>query len=156
KPSWGSPVSQPLFAQCENVNASTRLNVLATQQKHCLLTHQVPKPPRRIEAKCAPPGVQCHGSFDLGPGNITKLAQVFDRAEMEFVRIPTALWQIIGLRHLAAHPHLQPYFPVSEVREGHNCVTTDAQHVFQYDTRLARCLQGLRQNDVVESVVRIV
>src|SRR5262245_6841618 len=75
---------------------------------------------------------------------------------MDVGRIPPAIGQIVGLRHLTAHTHVQPDFPVSEVREGHTCVTTDAQHVFQHDTRLARRLESLRQNDIVEGVVRII
>ena len=45
---------------------------------------------------------------------------------------------------------------MAEIRERHDRVAADAQHVLEHDARLARRLQRLRQDHVVERVVGIV
>ena len=45
---------------------------------------------------------------------------------------------------------------MAEIRERHDAVAADAQHVLEHDARPARRLYRLRQDDEVEAVVRIV
>src|SRR5439155_11463502 len=52
--------------------------------------------------------------------------------------------------------YLQTDAPVAEIRERHDAVAADAQHVFEHRARPARRLQSLRQDDVIEGVVRII
>jgi len=64
--------------------------------------------------------------------------------------------QHIGARHMACKQQLEPHLPVTEVRERHNRMTSDAEHVLKHNARVSRCLQRLRQDDIVEGVVRVV
>ena len=45
---------------------------------------------------------------------------------------------------------------MTEVRERHDGVPADAQHVLENDARTARCLQRLGEDDVIERIIRIV
>ena len=60
------------------------------------------------------------------------------------------------LRHMACKQQLEPHLPVTKVRERHNRMTSDAEHVLKHNARVSRCLQRLRQDDIVEGVVRVV
>jgi hypothetical protein len=45
---------------------------------------------------------------------------------------------------------------MTEIRERHDGVAADPQHVLEHRARMARRLQRLRQDHVIERVIRIV
>ncbi len=61
-----------------------------------------------------------------------------------------------GHRHTAEEGDLRPNAPMTEIRHGNDRATTNAQHVFEHDARLACRLQRLRQDHIVERVIRVV
>ena len=66
-------------------------------------------------------------------------------------------WErLFGHRHPAEEGDLGPNAPMAEIRHGDDGAAADAQQVLEHDARLARRLQRLRQDDIVESVIRVV
>src|SRR4051812_1865780 len=128
----------------------------STQQEYRLLAQQVPEPPRRVESQHATPGVKRHRPLNPGAGRLAELPEILDRAEMNVGRFPPIVGKILGARHVAAEHNLQPDAPMTEIRKRHDPVAPDAQHVLKHRPWMARGLQRLRQDDVVESVVGIV
>ena len=82
--------------------------------------------------------------------------EIGDRAEMDVRRVVPGMGQAFGHRHAAREGDLGPNAPMAEIRHRNDGAAANAQHVFEHDARLARRLQRLRQDDIVESVIRIV
>src|SRR6187402_3188947 len=126
------------------------------EQKDRLFAEQVPEPPRCVEPQRRPPGIERHRLFHPDSDFGAELAKVLDGAMMDIRRVVPAERQDIGARHMAREQELQPDLPVAEIRERHDRVAPDPQHVFQHDARVPRGLQGLREDDIVEGIVGIV
>src|SRR5450759_2140030 len=131
-------------------------SALAAEEKNGLLAEQVPEPPGRIEPQRRAPGVERHRLLHLHPDGGAELAEILDGAVVDVGRVVPAVRQDIGLRHMSGEQQLHPHLPVAEIRKRHHGAPADAQHVLEHHARMARGLQRLRQDHVVEGIVRIV
>ena len=100
--------------------------------------------------------IERDGALHVDVDLVTELHEILDGAEMDVRRVVPCRRQIVGARHLALHQQLEAHFPVAEIRKRHDGAVANAQQVFQHHARLARCLQGLRQDHVIERIVGIV
>ena len=113
-------------------------------------------PPRRIEAQRPPPGIEHDRRFHLGADDVAEPPKILDGAEVDIGRVPPIVRKVIGARHVSAQQRFAGEFSNDRNWERYDAVSADAQHVLQHDTGSAGCLQRLREDDVVESVVGIV
>src|SRR5215471_9400811 len=72
---------------------------------------------------------------------------------MDVRRVIPIVREQLGLGRTAGEQVRESYRPVSKVRESDDRSLAHAQHVAQYLEWLARFLQGLAENHVIESVV---
>ena len=133
-----------------------RPRALPLQHEHRLRAEQVPQPPRRADAHRLAVAGERDAALDAGADFVEQADEIADRAEMDVRRLVPGVVQRVGPRHAAAKQQLQPHAPMTEIRKRHDGAPADAQHVLQHDPGLACRLQGLRQDDVVERVVRVV
>ena len=64
------------------------------------------------------------------------------------------MFSVTGMRPL--HQQFEAHAPMAEIRERHDGPAADAQQVFEHDLGLARRLDRLRQDHVVERIVGII
>src|ERR1700734_1252419 len=75
---------------------------------------------------------------------------------MDVRRVVPGMSKALCHRHAASEGDLGPDAPMAEIRYGNDRAPANAQHVFEHDAGLARGLQRLRQDDIVERVVRVI
>src|SRR5580693_8247039 len=75
---------------------------------------------------------------------------------MNVGRIVPVMRKQFGLRRTPAPQMRHTNAPVSEIRERDNGPRTDPQHAAQHPQRIARLLQSLAEDDVIESPVGII
>ena len=64
--------------------------------------------------------------------------------------------QVFGDGHAAQQEQLRANAPISEIGKRDDCISGDAQKVFQNRSRVARGLDGEAQDGIVEGPVRVV
>src|SRR5436190_14055905 len=128
----------------------------AAEQENGLLAEQVPKPPGSIEPQRAAPRVKRYGLLHLGPHHAAQLAEVLDGTEVDIRRVPPGVRQIVRPGHVAPQQELQSDAPMAEVGERHDSVAPDPQHMLEHDAWMSRRLERLGEDNVIESVVRVI
>src|ERR1700691_4368247 len=128
----------------------------AAQQEHRLLAEQVPEPPRHFKPHASPPGVEHHRFLDFGAGDLTKLPEILDAAEMDVGRFVPRIGQIVGMRHVTPQSDLHPYPPMPEIGKRHDGMAADAQNMLEHDARAPSGLQRLRQDDEIKTIVGVI
>ena len=82
--------------------------------------------------------------------------EIGNGAEMNVRRVVPRMREAFGHRHPAEKGELRPNSPMAEIRHRNDSAAPDPQKMFEHDARLARGLQRLRQDHIVEGVGRIV
>lgn len=82
--------------------------------------------------------------------------EVLDGDDADVGRVVPLVGQFARARRLASEQDLEPDAPVAEIRETHDAVTADAQHLVDDGRRVVDLLQGLAEHHVVERLVRVV
>ena len=131
-------------------------NSTALQQEHALLAEHVPGPPG--QASCGPACRRRQGRrpFHLGSDFARRAREIADGAEMDVGRVVPGIRHVVGHRHATVDQQVEADPPMAEIGERHDGPPSDPQQVFENDLRLARRLDRLRQDHVVEGIVRII
>ena len=145
--------SQQLTARRAAVNARAAQR-LPVQEKNRLIAQQIPRPWRENPMQRLASEIERDALVDRRADLARQRHKVGDRAEMDVRRVVPGMGQAFGHRHPAREGDLGPDAPMAEIRHRNDGAPTNAQHVFEHDARLARRLQRLRQDDIVESVIR--
>src|ERR1700722_16978931 len=126
------------------------------QKKDCLIAQQIPRPWREKRMQRPAREIKRDALVDRRADLARQRDEIGDCAEMDVRRVVPGMGQAFGHRHTAREGDLGPDAPMAEIGHGNDGPAADAQHVFEHDARLARRLQCLRQDDIVEGVIRII
>ncbi len=96
------------------------------------------------------------GVLDPDPQIAAQDDEILDRAEVDIGRfIPLERQRFID-RHPAAQEKGKPVPPVGEIGKGNDGLAADTQKMLHHLVRAVHGLQGLAQNNIVESMVGII
>src|SRR5580693_307787 len=140
-------------SRCQRARGCSAFTV---QEKNRLIAHEIPRPWREHPIKRPASEIKRDALVDRRADLARQRDKVGDRAEMDVRRVVPGMRKALGHRHAAEEGDLGPNAPVAEIGHGNDGATANAQHVFEHDAGLARGLQRLRQDDIVESIVRVI
>ena len=133
-----------------------RSSAFAVKEKNRLVAQEIPSPWREHPIERPAIEIKRDALVDRRADLARQRHEIGDGAEMDVRGVVPGMGKAFRHRHAAEQGDLGPNAPMAEIRHRHDGAAADAQHVFEHDARLARGLQRLGQNDIVERVVRVV